>query len=121
MQELTLETLIAVLEEMFGTGLFWTLLIAAIVITIAYVFVLIRDRAVSMKKFLWAQVCMPIGAVLAVWFVMSTTDSAFVDLGGPIDYVVLLGVAAAGAVGCAILVYTLQSLIWPIRNGKKKT
>jgi len=96
------------------------LLIVAIIVTIGYVYVLIRDRAVSMKKFLWAQICMPIGAVLAVWFVMASTDSAFIDLGGPIDYVVLLGVAVAGAVGCAILVYTLQSLIWPIRNEKKK-
>ncbi|HLS21806.1 MAG TPA: DUF5368 domain-containing protein [Paenalcaligenes sp.] len=121
MKELTLETLFAVLEEMFGAGLFWSLLIVAIIVTIGYVYVLIRDRAVSMKKFLWAQICMPIGAVLAVWFVMASTDSAFIDLGGPIDYVVLLGVAVAGAVGCAILVYTLQSLIWPIRNEKKKT
>src|SRR5690625_4356033 len=120
MKELTLETLFAVLEEMFGAGLFWSLLIVAIIVTIGYVYVLIRDRAVSMKKFLWAQICMPIGAVLAAWFVMASTDSAFIDLSGPLAYVVWLGVAGAGAVGCAILVYTLQSLIWPIRNEKKK-
>lgn len=121
MQELTLETLIAVLEEMFGPLLFWFLFIAAVVVTVAYIYVLIRDRAISMKKFLWAQICMPIGAIVAVWFTMGTTDSSFVDLGGPVDYVVLLGVAVLGAVGCAILVYTLQSLIWPTRNEKNKS
>jgi phage shock protein PspC (stress-responsive transcriptional regulator) len=34
-------------------------------------------------------------------------------MGGPIDVIVLLGVAAAGAVGAAILVYTVQSLVAP--------
>jgi|SRR5690625_364272 len=120
MQELTFETLIAVLEEMFGPFVFWALLTIAIMITVAYFYVLVRDRALSMKKFIWAQICMPIGAIGAVWFVMGTTDSSFIDLGGPIDYIILLGVAVLGAVGCAILVYTLQSLIWPIKNKKQQ-
>jgi hypothetical protein len=34
-------------------------------------------------------------------------------VGGPVDLLTLLGVAAAGAVGAAILVYTVQSLVWP--------
>ncbi|MDP4034142.1 MAG: DUF5368 family protein [Pseudorhodobacter sp.] len=32
-------------------------------------------------------------------------------MGGPIDVIVLLSVAVAGAVGLAILVYTAQSLL----------
>ncbi|HLS16530.1 MAG TPA: DUF5368 domain-containing protein [Paenalcaligenes sp.] len=119
MQELTIGTLIAVLEEMFGPVLFWALFALVTVVTAAYIYVLIRDRALSIKKFLWAQLSMPIGAVVAVWLVMSSTDSGFVDLGGPVDFVVLLGVAVLGAVGCAILVYTLQSLLWPTHIQKK--
>jgi NADH:ubiquinone oxidoreductase subunit K len=111
MKELTLGTLIAVFEEIFGAGLFWTMVTAAAVVTLAYLFVLIRDRAVSWKKFLLAQLSMPVGAVLAVWFVMAMTESQPSDLGGPVDIIVFLGIAAAGAIGMAILVYTLESLV----------
>ncbi|MDX2202312.1 MAG: DUF5368 domain-containing protein [Hyphomicrobiaceae bacterium] len=111
MQELTFEMLLAVFEEMFGRTLFWALVGAAAIITIAYVYVLIRDRAISMRKFLLAQLSMPFGAVAAVLFVQTVTSSDFRDLGGPIDVIVLLGVAGAGAVGLAILVYTAQSLL----------
>jgi hypothetical protein len=111
MQELTFGTIIAVLEEIFGRGLFWSMVVVAVIVSLAYVFVLVRDRHISWRKFLWAQVSMPIGAVGAVWFVLSVTNSGIADLGGPIDLIVFLGVAAAGAVGLAVLVYTLQSLI----------
>ena len=116
MKDLTLGTLIAVFEEIFGRGLFWAMVAAAALVTLAYLFVLIRDRAVSWKKFLFAQMSMPVGAVLAVWFVMVMTKSKLSDLGGPIDLIVFLGIAAAGAVGMAILVYTLEALL-----GTKRT
>lgn len=111
MSELTLETLLAVFEEMFGQTLFWIMVAVAVVITLAYVFVLIRDRELSMRKFLLAQLSMPFGAIAAVVFVQWITNSGFRDIGGPVDVIVLLGVAAAGAVGLAILVYTLQALV----------
>lgn len=110
MQELTFGTLIAVFEEMFGRGLFWTMVVVAVLITLLYLHVLIRDRAMSMRKFLWAQLSMPLGAIAAVLFVQGVTHSGLGDIGGPIDVIVLLGVAVAGAVGMAILVYTAQSL-----------
>jgi len=111
MKDLTLSTLIAVFEEMFGRGLFWGLAAAALVVTALYLYVLIRDRAVSWRKFLWAQLAMPLGAIAAVLFVQGITHSGFADIGGPIDVIVLLAVAMAGAVGMAILVYTAQSLL----------
>ena len=116
MKDLTFGTLIAVFEEIFGRGLFWAMVAAAALVTLAYLFVLIRDRAVSWKKFLIAQLSMPVGAVLAVWFVMEMTKSKLSDLGGPVDLIVFLGIAAAGAVGMAILVYTLEALL-----GTKRT
>ena len=111
MKDLTFATLIAVFEEIFGRGLFWAMVAAAVVITLAYFYVLIRDRAVSWKKFLWAQLSMPFGAIAAVLFVQLMTHSGFGDIGGPIDVIVLLMVAVAGAIGLAILVYTLESLV----------
>ncbi|MCB1407219.1 MAG: DUF5368 domain-containing protein [Rhodobacteraceae bacterium] len=111
MEQLTLGTLIAVWEEMFGATLFWAMVVVAAVITVLYLYVLIRDRAMSMRKFLLAQLSMPVGAVAAVGFVLTITNSSLSDMGGPIDWLVLLGIAAAGAVGFAILVYVAQSLI----------
>lgn len=113
MQDLTLTTLIAVFEEIFGRTLFWTMMALIALVTLAYLFVLIRDRAVSWRRFLWAQISMPFGAVGAVLFVQKVTSSGFADLGGPIDVIVLLAVAALGAIGAAILVYTAQSLLRP--------
>lgn len=110
MKELTLGTLIAVFEEMFGRGLFWALVAVAALVTLFYLYVLVRDRAVSWRKFLLAQLAMPVGALGAVLFVQAITNSGFADIGGPVDVVVLLGVAGMGAVGIAILIYTVQSL-----------
>ncbi len=111
MEEFSFLTIIAVFEEMFGRGLFWAMVAVAAAITAAYLYVLIRDRAMSMRKFLLAQLSMPVGGALAVWFVMLMTNSGFRDIGGPIDWLVLLGVFGAGAVGFAILVYVVQSFV----------
>ncbi len=111
MEDPTIGTFIAVFEEMFGGALFWGMVVLALLITAAYLYVLIRDRAVSWRKFLWAQLAMPIGAIAAVWFVLAITKSRLADIGGPIDLIIVLGIAALGAVGAAILVYTVQSLI----------
>ena len=111
MEQLTFGTMIAVFEEIFGRGLFWAMVIAAVVVTVAYLYVLVRDREMSMRKFLWAQLSMPFGAVAAVVFVQVMTHSHLRDIGGPVDVIVLLGVAAMGAVGIAVLVYTAQSLV----------
>lgn len=110
MEQLTLGTMIAVFEEIFGRGLFWAMVVAAVVVTLAYFYVLIRDREMSMRKFLLAQLSMPFGAVAAVLFVQAITNSGFRDIGGPVDVIVVLGIAAVGAVGAAVLVYTAQSL-----------
>ena len=89
MKDMTFQTLLAVFEEIFGRGLFWIMVIAAVLVTVGYVYVLIRDRSVSWHKFLWAQLSMPLGAIAAVWFVMAMTHSALSDIGGAIDVIVL--------------------------------
>ncbi|SMX48864.1 DUF5368 domain-containing protein [Maliponia aquimaris] len=111
MNDMTFGTIVAVLEEIFGRGLFWTMVVAAALVTLAYLYVLIRDRSVNWRKFLLAQLSMPLGAIGAVIFVLAVTDSGLGDIGGPIDVIMLLAIAAAGAIGIAILVYTAQSLI----------
>ncbi|WP_439523414.1 DUF5368 domain-containing protein [Marivita sp.] len=112
MKDLTFGTLLAVFEEIFGRGLFWTMVVVAVIVTVAYLYVLIRDHSISWHKFLLAQLSMPVGAIAAVWFVLVMTSSELRNLGGPVDVIVFLGIAAAGAVGAAILVYTVQSLLF---------
>lgn len=112
MEEMSLGVLVAVFEEMFGRWVFWAMVAAAAVITLLWVYVLIRDRKVSWRKYLLAQLSMPIGAVAAVWFVLARTGSSLSHMGGPLDWIAMLGIAAAGAIGFAILVYVVQSLIW---------
>ncbi|MEM8958459.1 MAG: DUF5368 domain-containing protein [Pseudomonadota bacterium] len=116
MKDLTFSTMVAVFEEIFGRGLFWVMVAAALLVTLGYLYVLLRDRSVSWRKFLLAQLSMPVGAVLAVWFVMVMTESHLSDLGGPVDIIVFLAVAAVGAMGMAILVYTLESLLGSTRT-----
>lgn len=116
MKDLTFETMLAVFEEIFGRGLFWAMILGAFIVTAAYLYVLLRDRSMSWRKFMLAQLSMPIGAAAALIFVLMITDSGLGDVGGPIDVIVLLGVAVVGAIGMAVLVYTAQSLIRPYRN-----
>lgn len=111
MEEFSLLTLVAVFEEMFGRALWWALVGVVAAITLAWAYVLVRDRAVSWRKFLLAQLSMPVGAVAAVLFILWITSSGLRDIGGPIDVIVLLGVAALGAIGLSILVYVIQSLL----------
>ncbi|HCH25467.1 MAG TPA: hypothetical protein DE179_14350 [Oceanospirillaceae bacterium] len=113
MKDLTFGTILAVLEEIFGRGLFWLMVVTAGIISVGYIYVLMRDRHISWRKFLWAQVSMPFGAVAALWFVLAVTDSSIGDMGGPIDLIVFISVAVAGAIGLAVLVYTLKSLLSP--------
>ncbi|MEL6103072.1 MAG: DUF5368 domain-containing protein [Pseudomonadota bacterium] len=116
MEGITMTTVVAVLQEMLGAAVFWALCIGVLVVTISYLYVLMRDRAVSWRKFLLAQISMPFGAVVAVWFIQWATSSSLSDVGGPIDVIVLLIVSIAGAIGIAILVYTLQALVRPVKE-----
>lgn len=43
----------------------------------------------------------------------AVTDSHLTDIGGPMDMIVFLSIAALGAVGISILVYTVESHLWP--------
>ncbi|MDX5359828.1 MAG: DUF5368 domain-containing protein [Alphaproteobacteria bacterium] len=106
MKELTFDTLIAVFEEIFGAGLFWALVAAAVLISLAFLRVVIRDRGIVGHRFLRAELVAPLGAVAAILFVQWVTSSGFSDLGGPVDWIVVLLIGLAGAGGALFLAYT---------------
>ena len=111
MKELTLSTLLAVFEEVFGIGLFWTLVAVAAVITVAFLWVLLRDRRLKAVPLLQAELLAPVGAIASIWFVFAITSSGLKDIGGPIDIIVLLLIGIAGGVGSVILLYVMQSFL----------
>jgi len=110
MKDLTFETLIAVFEEIFGFGLFWAMVVAAALVTVAFVYVLIRDRNLESRRLVRAELLAPVGAIAAIWFVQAMTSSGFRDIGGPIDVIVLIGIGVAGGVGLTIRSYVAQAL-----------
>lgn len=79
-------------------------------VTLGYLYGLIRDRHIGWHKVLLAQLSMPFGAVAAVWFITVMTGSKLANIGGPTDVIVLMMIAVGGALGAANLVYTVQSL-----------
>ncbi len=118
MKEFSMPMAIAVLEEIFGRGLFWLMIAVAAIVAIIYFYILIRDRSVGWKKFLLAQLSMPVGAIGSVMFIQHVTHSGFADLGGPVDLMLLLGVAFFGAIGVSIAVYTAETLIGTERTAR---
>ena len=110
MKELTLSTLIAVFEEMFGPALFWGLVAAAVAVTLAFLWVLVRERGVAARRLVRAELFAPLGAVAAVAFVFWITNSGLGDIGGPIDIVMLIAIGVAGAGGLTLLAYVAQAL-----------
>ncbi len=118
MEDLSLVTLNAIFQDMFGFWLWWLMVVVAAIVTILLFYIMFRDRRFKPRHFLLAQLTSPFGAVAAVFFVMWQTNSDFSDIGGPIDVIVLLIIAAIGAVGTVILAYVGQS-IWARRKQKK--
>lgn len=112
MQELTLGTLIAVFEEIFGTTLFWSMVVFGVLVAVAFIYILIRDRGISSSRLVRAELVAPVGAVGAVLFVQYMTSSGFSDIGGPIDVIVLVVIAVAGFLGLMILTYVIESLLY---------
>lgn len=110
METLSFSTLIAVFEEMCGPTVFWVLAAAAVVVGIAFLYVLFFRRP-SSRMTLVAQIIGVIGGVGGLLFVQAFTDSSFADIGGPIDVILLLGIWLFNAVGTAMLAFTFFGLI----------
>lgn len=110
MKDVDLATLVAVFQEMLGP-LLWVLVGVAAVATLAFVAVLLRERGLRPRRLVWAELLGLAGGVGAVLFVQTLTHSGFGDIGGPIDWVLLLGIFAAGTVGTALGAYALLGML----------
>ncbi len=95
MKQLDLATLLAVFQEMFGLAL-WPLIGLAAAVTLAFVFVLLRDRGLRPRRLLWAEGAGLLGGLAAPAVMLVITGSHLGDIGGPIDWIVVAGIILAG-------------------------
>jgi len=111
MKELEIGVFVAVFVEMLGPLLFWLMVAAIVVVTLGFVWVLIRDRGLDSKRLVRAQVVGVLGGVAAILFMQWITNSGFRDIGGPVDLMLVALIFVLGAIGTAILAYTVQAVL----------
>lgn len=110
MKDLDPAVFIAVLQEILG--LFFRPLVAFVVIVAAaFLYVRVRDRGVVSARFLWSEVVGLLGGVVAIWFTFFITSSNLADIGGPIDWVLLIVLFVLGAIGGTIATYVVLGLV----------
>jgi hypothetical protein len=111
MQELDIMVFVAVFIEMLGPLLFWLLVLAIVVVTLGFAWVLIRDRGLDSKRLVRAQIVGVLGGIAAILFMQWITNSGFRDIGGPVDLMLVALIFVLGAIGAAILAYTVQAVL----------
>lgn len=109
MKELDPAVVLAVFHEMLGTWL-WVVMALAVVATLAFLVVLVRERGLSPRRLVWSELAGLAGGVAAVLIMQAVTNSGFADLGGPIDWLLVVGIFVAGAIGAIVGVYALLGL-----------
>ncbi len=106
MKDLDLWTVVAVFQEMLGWTL-WPIVAACVLATLAFLLVLMRDRRVVARRLLYAEAMGVLGGIGAVATMFLVTSSSPADLGGPIDWLLALGIFVAGGVGTVVGFYAL--------------
>jgi len=114
MKDFTLGSLLAVFSEMLGAGMFWLLVLLALLLVVAFIYVLFkRPRAApkhrQLRHFI-RLIIAAVGAVAAIAAVLAISSSTLANIGGPIDVMALAAIALLGSAVLMMLVYTLQGL-----------
>jgi len=107
MKELDPLTLIAVFQEMLGP-LLWLLLAVIVIGTLAFLGLLVRERKLVCRRLVWSQAIGLFGGAMSLVIMARVSASGYSDAAGPADWVLIAVVFAAGAIGTAILSYTLM-------------
>jgi hypothetical protein len=82
-----------------------------VIATLAFLWVLVRDRGIVSGRLIWSEVLGIAGGVAAVLVMHAVTNSGFRDIGGPIDWVLTALIFLAGAVGTVVGAYALMGLL----------
>jgi hypothetical protein len=109
MKDLDLATLVAVFQEMLGWA-FWAIVAVSALATLVFVYVLLRDRGIVPARLVRAEALGVLGGGAAVVAMFAVTNSSVSDLGGPIDWLLALGIFLVGLFGTAVGAYALMGL-----------
>ncbi|WGE34481.1 DUF5368 domain-containing protein [Actinobacillus genomosp. 1] len=111
MNSLELTMLISVVQEMLAWA-FYPLLILAVILTLALVILLVKEKGFHLKRLVQAEVVGFIGGFIGVFVLFWLTQSGLSDIGAPIDAFALLGTYAVNFVGFAVLYYTVKGWLF---------
>lgn len=111
MKQLDPMVFVAVFQEMLG-WLFWPLLGFILLGALSLLAVLIRDGGIHSRRLIRAELVGFFGGFVAVALMLWVTASNPSDLlGGPIDWLLTIGIWAAGVIGATIASYVGLSLL----------
>lgn len=113
MQQLDPMVFVSVFQEMLGIA-FWPLVALILLVTLALLGTLIRDRGVDSRRLVLSQAIGMVGGAIAIGAMLWFTSSTLADLlGGPIDWLLTVGIGLAGTIGGAMTAYVALSLLLP--------
>ena len=96
-----------VFKEMLGAPLLWLLIILIAGGTLAFLFLLFKERTIVARRMVGAQAIGLLGGALALVVMAKVSSSGFTDAGGPADWFLIALVFGLGAVGTTVLGYTV--------------
>lgn len=109
MKQLDPMVFVSIFQEMLA-GFFWPLIGFVLLGALALLAVLIRDRRLHSRRLVVSQAIGVLGGFVAIGLMLWFTNSHLADLlGGPIDWLVTIGIWVAGAIGGAIAAYVALS------------
>lgn len=115
MKEFDPMTFLAVFEEMMGP-LLWILIALAVVATLAFVVLLVREHGIVTRRLVVSEILGLFGGVLALVLMAKVSSSGFTDAGGPADWFLIGLVYGAGLIGTVIVVYAVLGWLAPGRR-----
>ncbi|MBL8574803.1 MAG: DUF5368 domain-containing protein [Hyphomicrobiaceae bacterium] len=116
MKEISLATLISVFTEMMGFW-FWVLIAFSVIGLIAILFVLVKERGLKATRFVSSELVGLLSGFVAIWIALTVTQSSLADIGGPIDWVLMVVIYVLGAIGGTIGAYVVQGLFSSTSKG----
>src|SRR5690606_22293968 len=107
MKELDPLMLLAVFQEMLGPFL-WLLLAVIVVGTLAFLWLLIRERTIRPRRLVWSQLVGLFGGVMSLVFMGELSSSGYRDAAGAADWLFIALVFVLGAIGRTVVTDSLS-------------
>ncbi len=95
---------------MLGSWL-WTIIAGAVVATLAFVWVIVREGRIAWHRLIWSQLAGLVGGIAALASMKAVTNSRVADLGGPIDWLLAVAIFVAGLIGTTVGVYAVLGVL----------